>query len=88
MLSYLGFVCDSRLVGELDLGRLQYRVLLEDGRLRLVVPERFLPVQTLVENHPHAPHVHLRGYLWRVLSNYKTLGRQVPVNTNLTHKNT
>lgn len=76
---YLSLVTDCGLVGELDLGRLEDCVLLQNRRLTLVVSERLLAVEALVEDHPHAPHVHLTADLWWVLADYEALRWQVPV---------
>ena len=38
---YLGFRTDGRLGWELHFGSFEYGVLLQNGRLRLVVPKRF-----------------------------------------------
>lgn len=78
MPTHLCLIGDAGLVRELHFGRLQYRVLLEDRRLRLVVAERLLAVQALVEDHAHRPHVHLGGDLGRILAHHETLGRKVP----------
>lgn len=76
--TYLCLIGDRRLVGELHLGRLQYRVLLQNGGLRLIVAERLLAVQALVEYHADAPHVHFGRDLGRILAHHKAFGRQVP----------
>lgn len=78
MATHLCLIGDAGLIGELHLSRLQYRVLLEYRRLRLVMAKRLLAVQALVEDHTHRPHVHLGGDLGRILANHETLGRKVP----------
>lgn len=81
--SYLSLVTDCGLVGELDLCRFEDCVLLQNRRLTLVVTERLLAVEALVEDHSHAPHVHLTTDLWWVLADYETLWWQVPVKVTL-----
>lgn len=76
---YLSLVADCGFVGELHLGGLEYGVLLEDCGLALVVPERLLAIQTLVEDHADTPHVHLAANLWWVFADHETFGRQIPV---------
>lgn len=76
--TYLSLIADCRFVGELHLGRLENGVLFEYSGLALVVAERLLAVQALVEDHAHAPHVHLTTDLWWVFADDETLGRQVP----------
>lgn len=74
----LSLVADCGFVGELHFGRLQYGVLLQDRGLALVVAEGLLPVQALVEDYAHAPHVHLTTDLWWVFTDYEALRRKIP----------
>ena len=45
----------------------------------LEIPPHLLAIETLVEDDPERPHVHLGGYLGRVLAHHEALGREVPV---------
>lgn len=73
------FITDDRLISELYLGRLQNGVLLEDGRLRQIMTERFLTVKALIENHADTPHVDFGRYFRWVLADHKAFWRQIPV---------